>query len=307
VKSYLSSLDLINDTPLIELKSIEEKYHLKSKLLAKIEMFNLGSSIKARIAKYMVLESLKKGIINKKTVIVEPTSGNTGIALAMILAILKMNFIAVMPENFSKERQKLIKAYGGKVILTSKKDGMNGAINKVQEILKKNKNSYSFSQFDNELNWKTHYLYTGPEIYKQTDKNVDVFISGIGTGGTITGVAKYLKLQKDIKVIGVEPLSSPLINKGYASSHAIQGIGANFIPKILDLKYVDEVKMVSDDDAFKYARILAKEEGLFVGISSGACLCAALDIAKENEGKCIVMILPDSGERYLSTELVPDE
>ena len=307
MNSYLSSLDLIHNTPLIELKSIEEKYHLKCKLLAKVEMFNLGNSVKSRIAKYMVLESLQRGIINKDTLIVEPTSGNTGISLSMVLAMLKMKFIAVMPENFSKERQKLIKAYGGKVILTSKKEGMNGSIKKVQEILKENKNAYSFSQFNNDLNWKTHYLYTGPEIYDQTSKDVDIFVSGIGSGGTITGVSKYLKSQKDIKTIGVEPLSSPLINKGYSSSHKIQGIGANFIPKILDLKYVDEVKMVSDDNAFKYARMLAKEEGLFVGISSGACLCAALEVAKENEGKCIVIILPDNGERYLSTELVQDE
>ena len=295
-----SLLNCIGNTPLVELKNIEEKYKLKSKLFAKLEMFNLSGSIKIRIAKEIILDGINKGLINNKTTIIEATSGNTGIALACICAQMRLKLIIVMPENMSIERQKLIKIYGGKIILTQKNKGMKGSLKKVEELKNKYKNVFIPSQFDNLINQKTHYLYLGKEIYNQLNGNIDIFIAGIGTGGTITGASKYLKERKNIVSIGVEPLSSPLINKGYSGKHKIQGIGANFIPKNLDLKYVDKVEMVSNNDAFKYLKLLATTEGIFVGISSGAVLNIGIKEALKNENKNIVLIFPDLGERYLS-------
>lgn len=295
-----SLLNYIGNTPLVELKNIEEKYKLKSKLFAKLEMFNLSGSIKIRIVKEIILDGINKGLINYKTTIIEATSGNTGIALACICAQMRLKLIIVMPENMSIERQKLIKIYGGKIILTQKNKGMKGSLKKVEELKNKYKNVFIPSQFDNLINQKTHYLYLGKEIYNQLNGNIDIFIAGIGTGGTITGASKYLKERKNIVSIGVEPLSSPLINKGYSGKHKIQGIGANFIPKNLDLKYVDKVEMVSNNDAFKYMKLLAKTEGIFAGISSGAVLNIGIKEALKNENKNIVLIFPDLGERYLS-------
>lgn len=295
-----SLLNYIGNTPLVELKNIEEKYKLKSKLFAKLEMFNLSGSIKIRIVKEIILDGINKGLINNKTTIIEATSGNTGIALACICAQMRLKLIIVMPENMSIERQKLIKIYGGKIILTQKNKGMKGSLKKVEELKNKYKNVFIPSQFDNLINQKTHYLYLGKEIYNQLNGNIDIFIAGIGTGGTITGASKYLKERKNIVSIGIEPLSSPLINKGYSGKHKIQGIGANFIPKNLDLKYVDKVEMVSNNDAFKYMKLLAKTEGIFEGISSGAVLNIGIKEALKNENKNIVLIFPDLGERYLS-------
>lgn len=295
-----SLLNYIGNTPLVELKNIEEKYKLKSKLFAKLEMFNLSGSIKIRIVKEFILDGINKGLINNKTTIIEATSGNTGIALACICAQMRLKLIIVMPENMSIERQKLIKIYGGKIILTQKNKGMKGSLKKVEELKNKYKNVFIPSQFDNLINQKTHYLYLGKEIYNQLNGNIDIFIAGIGTGGTITGASKYLKERKNIVSIGIEPLSSPLINKGYSGKHKIQGIGANFIPKNLDLKYVDKVEMVSNNDALKYMKLLAKTEGIFVGISSGAVLNIGIKEALKNENKNIVLIFPDLGERYLS-------
>lgn len=295
-----SLLNCIGNTPLVELKNIEEKYKLKSKLFAKLEMFNLSGSIKIRIVKEIILDGINKGLINNKTTIIEATSGNTGIALACICAQMRLKLIIVMPENMSIERQKLIKIYGGKIILTQKNKGMKGSLKKVEELKNKYKNVFIPSQFDNLINQKTHYLYLGKEIYNQLNGNIDIFIAGIGTGGTITGASKYLKERKNIVSIGVEPLSSPLINKGYSGKHKIQGIGANFIPKNLDLKYVDKVEMISNNDAFKYMKLLAKTEGIFAGISSGAVLNIGIKEALKNENKNIVLIFPDLGERYLS-------
>ena len=295
-----SLLNNIGNTPLVELKNIEEKYKLKSKLFAKLEMFNLSGSIKIRIVKEIILNGINKGLINNKTTIIEATSGNTGIALACICAQMRLKLIIVMPENMSIERQKLIKIYGGKIILTKKNKGMKSSLKKVEELKNKYKNVFIPSQFDNLINQKTHYLYLGKEIYNQLNGDINIFIAGIGTGGTLTGASKYLKERKNIVSIGVEPLSSPLINKGYSGKHKIQGIGANFIPKNLDLKYVDKVEMVSNNDAFKYMKLLAKTEGIFAGISSGAVLNIGIKEALKNENKNIVLIFPDLGERYLS-------
>lgn len=293
-------LDYIGNTPLVELKNIEEKYQLKSRLFAKLEMFNLSGSIKIRIIKNIILDGIKKELINNKTTIIEATSGNTGIALACVCAQMKLKLIIVMPENMSIERQKIIKIYGGKLILTNKNQGMKGALKEVEKLKNKYKNVFIPSQFNNLINQETHYLYLGKEIYNQLNGKIDIFIAGIGTGGTITGVSKYLKERKEVTSIGIEPLSSPLINKGYSGKHKIQGIGANIIPKNLDLKYVDKVEMVSNKDAFKYMKLLAKSEGIFAGISSGAALNIAIKEAINNENKFIVLIFPDLGERYLS-------
>ncbi len=293
-------LDYIGNTPLVELKNIEEKYQLKSRLFAKLEMFNLSGSIKIRIIKNIILDGIKKELINNKTTIIEATSGNTGIALACICAQMKLKLIIIMPENMSIERQKIIKIYGGKLILTNKNQGMKGALKEVEKLKNKYKNVFIPSQFNNLINQETHYLYLGKEIYNQLNGKIDIFIAGIGTGGTITGVSKYLKERKEVTSIGIEPLSSPLINKGYSGKHKIQGIGANIIPKNLDLKYVDKVEMVSNKDAFKYMKLLAKSEGIFAGISSGAALNIAIKEAINNENKFIVLIFPDLGERYLS-------
>ena len=305
MKIYNSILELTGNTPLVRLMKIEEKYNLNNTLLAKVEMFNPSFSVKIRPAKNMIEKALEKNIIDKNTTIIEATSGNTGIALALVCSILGMKFIAVMPSSMSVERRKLIKAYGAEIVLTEPKLGMNGAVEKANE-LKKELNGFIPSQFENPENPISHYFQTANEILLDTDNTVDVVVSGIGTGGTITGIAKRIKEVKDVVMVGVEPLSSPLIAKGVSGSHKIQGIGANFIPETLDIRVVDEVISVSDDDAYFYSRELALNEGLFVGISSGAALAGTIEYIRKNEvkDKVIVIILPDTGERYLSTDLV---
>ncbi len=303
MKIYDSILDYIGNTPLIKLNKIKEMYALNNNIYAKCEMFNPSSSIKARIAKSMILNGIKKGLINKNTTIIEPTSGNTGIGLAMVCAILNLRFIAIMPNNVSLERKKLMKAYNGEIIITDKSLGIKGAVDKANELHKKIKNSYIPSQFENSSNPFTHYQNTGKEIYNDL-KNVDIIISPIGSGGTISGIGKYLKEQnKDILIYGIEPFSSPLITKNFFGSHKIQGIGANFIPKTLDLNYVDKVYGIKDEEAYENARLLCAKEGILCGISSGSSLALALKIDKLFKEKNIVIILPDTGERYLSTDL----
>lgn len=306
MKTFSSGLKLINNTPLVELKRLKKELGLAANIYAKVESFNLTGSIKDRIVLNIVNELEKIYRLDKNFVIIEATSGNTGIALSAIAAIKQFKAIIVMPENMSKERQKLMVAYGTKLVLTPKELGMQGAKNKAIELNKSIKNSVILNQFENVYNPLTHYQITGPEIYAQIDGKIDYFVAGIGTGGTISGVAKYLKEKnKNILVYGVEPLSSPLLTKGYAGSHKIQGIGANFIPKTLNLDVIDKIIDVSDENAKKYAKMLAKLEGLLVGYSSGANLFAAIEIAKnpKNKDKNIVVILPDNGSRYLSTDL----
>ena len=307
MKIYNSMLELTGNTPLVRLNKIEEKYNLDVTLLAKVEMFNPSGSVKVRAAKNMILKALHENVINKDTVIIEPTSGNMGIALAFVASVLGMKFIAVMPKNMSVERIKIIKAYGAEVVLTEPSFGMKGAIEKALEI-KEKVNGFIISQFENINNPLIHYEQTAKEIFDDTSGLVDMAFFGIGTGGTISGVGKYLKEYKDVKIIGVEPKSSPLISKGYSSSHKIQGIGANFIPKNFNKGVVDDVVTVSNEDAIFFARELALTEGLFVGISSGAVLASAIKYIKDNElkNKVIVVLLPDTGERYLSTELAYD-
>lgn len=306
MKTFSSGLKLINNTPLVELKRLKKELGLVANIYAKVESLNLTGSIKDRIVLNIVNELEKMYRLNKNFVIIEATSGNTGIALSAIAAIKQFKAIIVMPENMSEERQKLMVAYGAKLVLTPKELGMQGAKNKAIELNKSIKNSVILNQFENVYNPLTHYQITGPEIYAQIDGKIDYFVAGIGTGGTISGVAKYLKEKnKNILVYGVEPLSSPLLTKGYAGSHKIQGIGANFIPKTLNLDVIDEIVDVSDKDAKKYAKILAKLEGLLVGYSAGASLSVAIRLAKspKNKDKNIVAILPDNGSRYLSTDL----
>lgn len=306
MKTFSSGLKLINNTPLVELKRLKKDLGLVANIYAKVESLNLTGSIKDRIVLNIVNELEKMYRLNKNFVIIEATSGNTGIALSAIAAIKQFKAIIVMPENMSEERQKLMVAYGAKLVLTPKELGMQGAKNKAIELNKSIKNSVILNQFENVYNPLTHYQITGPEIYAQIDGKIDYFVAGIGTGGTISGVSKYLKEKnKNILVYGVEPLSSPLLTKGYAGSHKIQGIGANFIPKTLNLDVIDEIVDVSDEDAKKYAKILAKLEGLLVGYSAGASLSVAIRLAKspKNKDKNIVVILPDNGSRYLSTDL----
>lgn len=306
MKTFSSGLKLINNTPLVELKRLKKELGLVANIYAKVESLNLTGSIKDRIVLNIVNELEKMYRLNKNFVIIEATSGNTGIALSAIAALKQFKAIIVMPENMSEERQKLMVAYGAKLVLTPKELGMQGAKNKAIELNKSIKNSVILNQFENVYNPLTHYQITGPEIYAQIDGKIDYFVAGIGTGGTISGVSKYLKEKnKNILVYGVEPLSSPLLTKGYAGSHKIQGIGANFIPKTLNLDVIDEIVDVSDEDAKKYAKILAKLEGLLVGYSAGASLSVAIRLAKspKNKDKNIVVILPDNGSRYLSTDL----
>lgn len=306
MKTFSSGLELINNTPLVELKRLKKELGLVANIYAKVESLNLTGSIKDRIVLNIVNELEKMYRLNKNFVIIEATSGNTGIALSAIAAIKQFKAIIVMPENMSEERQKLMVAYGTKLVLTPKELGMQGAKNKAIELNKSIKNSVILNQFENVYNPLTHYQITGPEIYAQIDGKIDYFVAGIGTGGTISGVSKYLKEKnKNILVYGVEPLSSPLLTKGHAGSHKIQGIGANFIPKTLNLDVIDEIVDVSDEDAKKYAKILAKLEGLLVGYSAGASLSVAIRLAKspKNKDKNIVVILPDNGSRYLSTDL----
>lgn len=306
MKTFSSALELIHNTPLVELKRLKKELGLTANIYAKVESLNLTGSIKDRIVLNIVNELEKMYRLNKNFVIIEATSGNTGIALSAIAAIKQFKAIIVMPENMSKERQKLMLAYGAKLVLTPKELGMQGAKNKAIELNKSIKNSIILNQFENKYNPLTHYQITGLEIYSQLNGKIDCFVAGIGTGGTISGVSKYLKEQnKNILVYGVEPLNSPLLTKGHAGSHKIQGIGANFIPKTLNLDVIDKIIDVSDENAKKYAKMLAKFEGLLVGYSSGANLFAAVELAKnpKNKDKNIVVILPDNGSRYLSTDL----
>jgi len=298
---YNNVLELIGNTPLIRLNKIAK--NLDVNLLGKLESRNPGGSVKDRPALYMILDAEKRGLINKHTTIIEPTSGNTGIALAMICAYKNYKLILTMPETMSVERRKLLSFYGAEIILTPAHKGMKGAIEKAIELKNTLKNAIILQQFENSANILSHYETTGKEIWASTEGKVDILVAGIGTGGTITGISKVLKtLNKDIYTVGVEPESSPLISKGYIGAHKIQGIGAGFIPKILNLDLVDEIVTVTDIDAYSMTKRLAKEEGLLCGISSGAALCAAVKIAnrQENKKKTIVVILPDTGERYLS-------
>ena len=311
MEKIFNSVDyLVGNTPLVELKNLAKSYNLKARILAKLESFNPTGSIKDRVAKHMLDMAEKQGIINKNSVIIEPTSGNTGIGLASIATARGYKSIIVMPDNMSRERIALIKGYGAEVVLTDGKKGMAGAIAKAREIKENTLGGFIPDQFNNEHNPQAHYLTTGPEIYEQTLGSVDILVAGIGTGGTITGTSKFLKSKNpNIKVYGVEPASSPILTLGTAGSHKIQGIGAGFVPKILDISVVDSVIAVTDEDAFNYARLLGKEEGILAGISSGASLSVAIKLAKDerNKDKTIVVILPDGGEKYLSTELFNGE
>ncbi len=295
--------DLVGKTPLLQLNNIAKQFNLKANLFAKLEYFNPAGSSKDRIAKFMIEEALKTGKLTKDSIIIEPTSGNTGIGLAAIASSYGIKVILTMPENMSEERIKLLKMYGAQIVLTDKTKGMAGAIEKANELAKENPGSFIPSQFDNPVNPLTHQKTTGPEIWQDLDGNVDAYVACIGTGGTLSGTGKFLKQQNpQIKIVGVEPASSPLITKGIAGPHKIQGIGANFIPQNYDSSIVDQIVCVQDDDAFEYAKLIAKTEGAFVGISSGAALCAAIQLAQqpEYENKNIVVLLPDSGARYLS-------
>ena len=303
---YTSSEQLIGKTPLLELTNIEKKFDLKAKLLAKLEYFNPAGSVKDRVAKAMLDEAEKSGKLKKGSVIIEPTSGNTGIGLSSVAAARGYRIIIVMPETMSVERRQLMKAYGAELVLSDGSKGMPGAIAKADELAKEIPDSFIPGQFVNPANPKIHFETTGPEIFEDTDGNVDVFVAGVGTGGTVTGVGKYLKSKKsDVKVVAVEPASSPVLSQGKSGAHKIQGIGAGFVPDVLDIKIYDEIFPVENEDAFEAGRLVGKSEGVLVGISSGAALHAAVEIAKrpENEGKNIVVLFPDTGDRYLSTAL----
>ena len=305
-KVYDSILDLVGKTPLVELKRIEEKEGLQAKLIAKVESFNPAGSVKDRIAKAMIEDAEAKGLLKEGSVIIEPTSGNTGIGLASIAAAKGYRIILTMPETMSVERRNLLKAYGAEIVLTDGSQGMKGAITKAEELAEEIEDAFIAGQFVNPSNPKVHRLTTGPEIWKDTDGEVDIFIAGVGTGGTVTGVGEYLKSKKeDVKVIAVEPATSPMLSKGQAGPHKIQGIGAGFVPEVLNTEIYDEIIRVENEDAFDYGKVIAIEEGILVGISSGAALYAAIQVAKrkENKGKTIVAFLPDNGDRYLSTPL----
>ena len=296
-------VDLVGSTPLVRLERMEKEFHLKCRLFAKYERNNPTGSIKDRIAKEILLNALERKEINQDTVIVEPTSGNTGIGLCAVAASLGLKAVIFMPSSMSVERRKMMTAFGAEIVLTDAKAGMPGAIAAAKEFVSKTPNSYIPGQFDNLDNSLAHYKTTGPEIYRDLDGNVDVFLAGFGTGGTITGTSRYLKEQKkDILTIGIEPEESPVISKGVKGPHKIQGIGAGFKPAVLDLTYVDKVVAVPSEIAYEFARLLARKEGLFCGISSGANVYEAVEIAKTMEDKNIVTVLPDNGERYLSVE-----
>lgn len=306
MKIYRSAEELIGKTPLLELRAVEKKYSLKARLIAKLEYLNPAGSAKDRVAKAMLDDAQSRGLISEGAVIIEPTSGNTGIGLASVAASRGYKTIIVMPDSMSEERRTVLKAYGAELVLTDAALGMKGCIEKAEQIAKETPNSFIPGQFDNPANARAHEKTTGPEIWEDTDGSVDIFVAGVGTGGTITGVGRYLK-SKDpsVKIVAVEPKSSPLLSKGIASSHGIQGIGANFIPSVLDTTIYDEIITVSDEDAYELGREMGRLEGILVGISSGAALVAAIELAKrsENEGKNIVVLLPDTGDRYLSTKM----
>ena len=306
---YTSADELIGKTPLLELTHIEKKYGLKAKIFAKLEYFNPAGSVKDRIAKAMIDDAEEKGLLKEGSVIIEPTSGNTGIGLASVAAARGYRIIIVMPETMSVERRQIMKAYGAELVLTDGAKGMKGAIEKADELAKEIPNSFVPGQFVNEANPKAHFATTGPEIFSDTDGKVDFFVAGVGTGGTITGTGKYLKSKlPNVKVIAVEPKSSAVLSTGAASPHKIQGIGAGFVPKVLDTAVYDEIIPVENDDAFAMGKEVGRNEGVLVGISSGAALWAAVELAKrpENEGKNIVVLFPDTGDRYLSTPLFAD-
>ena len=308
-KIYTSADRLIGSTPLLELTHIEKKLGLKAKVLAKLEYFNPAGSVKDRIAKAMIDDAEAKGLLNADSVIIEPTSGNTGIGLASVAAARGYRIIIVMPETMSVERRQLMKAYVAELVLTEGAKGMKGAIAKADELTKEIPNSFIPGQFVNAANPKAHFETTGPEIFADTDGEVDIFVAGVGTGGTVTGVGQFLKSKKpEVKVVAVEPKSSAVLSTGVAGSHKIQGIGAGFVPDVLDTKVYDEIIPVENDDAFATGKEIGKSEGVLVGISSGAAVWAAIELAKrpENEGKTIVVLLPDTGDRYLSTPLFAD-
>lgn len=305
-KVYTSADQLIGKTPLLELTHIEQEYGLKAKVLAKLEYFNPAGSVKDRVAKAILDDAEANGKLTKDSVIIEPTSGNTGIGLAAVAAARGYRIIIVMPETMSVERRQLMKAYGAELVLSEGAKGMKGAIAKAEELAKEIPGAFIAGQFVNPANPKAHFETTGPEIFEDTDGEVDVFVAGVGTGGTVTGVGKYLKSRKaDVKVVAVEPASSPVLSKGTPGAHKIQGIGAGFVPEVLDTKVYDEIIPVADEDAFAMGRKIGHKEGVLVGISSGAAVHAAVELAKrpENEGKTIVVLLPDTGDRYLSTAL----
>ncbi len=308
-KVYTNADQLIGHTPLLELTHVEAKYNLKAKIVAKLEYFNPAGSVKDRIAKQMLDDAEKAGKINKETVIIEPTSGNTGIGLASVAAARGYRIIIVMPETMSVERRALMKAYGAELVLSPGATGMTGAIKKANELAAQYPNSFIPSQFTNASNPKAHYETTGPEIWEDTDGNVDFFVAGVGTGGTLTGTGKFLKEKNpDVKVVAVEPKTSPVLSEGHGGPHKIQGIGSGFVPEVLDTKIYDEVITVDNDDAFTYGKVVGHSEGILVGISSGAALKAAIELAQreENAGKTIVVLFPDTGDRYLSTPLFQD-
>lgn len=305
-KIYRNADELIGKTPILELTKIEKYFGLKAKILAKLEYFNPAGSVKDRIAKAMIEDAEKSGKLNKDSVIIEPTSGNTGIGLASVAAAKGYKIIIVMPETMSVERRQLMKAYGAELVLTEGAKGMKGAIAKAEELAKNTPNAFIPGQFVNPANPKIHFETTGPEIYEDTDGKVDIFVAGVGTGGTLTGVGKFLKSKiKDVKVVAVEPKTSAVLSTGIAGAHKIQGIGAGFIPETLDTSVYDEVITVENEAAFETGKIIGKKEGILVGISAGAALWAAIELAKlpENENKNIVVIFPDTGDRYLSTPL----
>ena len=306
MKVYERIIDTVGNTPLVELKNIEKKYNLKARIVAKVESFNPAGSVKDRIAKAMIEKAEQLGLINQDTVIIEPTSGNTGIGLCMVGASRGLKVMIVMPDSMSIERRNLMKAYGAELVLTEGAKGMKGAIAKAEELAKEIPNSFIPSQFTNMANPEIHYLTTGPEIYKDLDGELDYFVAGVGTGGTISGTGKYLKEQKpSIKVVAVEPETSPVLSKGTPGPHKIQGIGAGFVPDTLDTGIYDEILPISNEEAFEKGRESARTEGLLIGISSGAALAAAIKLAQreENAGKTIVVLFPDTGERYLSTAM----
>ena len=303
---YTSAEQLIGNTPLVELTQIEKELGLKAKLIAKLELFNPAGSVKDRVALAMINDAEKRGVLNKDSVIIEPTSGNTGIGLASVAAARGYKLIIVMPDSMSVERRQIMKAYGAQLVLSPGAKGMPGAIELANQLAASTPNSFIAGQFVNPANVMAHYTTTGPEIYSATDGKVDIFVAGVGTGGTITGTGKYLKEQNSkIKVVAVEPAASPVLSKGVKGPHGIQGIGAGFVPDILDTGIYDEIIPVKDEDAFTYGRLMGKKEGVLVGISSGAALAAAVELAKREEhaGKQIVVLLPDTGDRYLSTKL----
>lgn len=302
-------LDLVGQTPLVRLNNLIKKEGLEADVLAKLEYFNPAGSVKDRIAKEMILDAMEKGLINENTTLIEPTSGNTGIGLSAVATSLNLKIIITMPETMSVERRNLMKAYGAELVLTPGSEGMNGAIAKAKELASQIENSFIPGQFENPANPQAHYKTTGPEIYSQTEGKVDIFVAGVGTGGTISGIGKYLKEQNpNVKVVAVEPASSPVLSTGKGGAHKIQGIGAGFVPDTLDTKIYDEIITVENEDAFASGKEVAKTEGILIGISSGAAIQAAKELAKreENKGKTIVVLLPDGGDRYLSTPLIQD-